>query len=344
MIKVGIIGIGGMGRMHFNCYGNNTGAQVVALCDVDPRKRAGDWSSIGLNIDTSKSDAVDLSGIRTYARAEELIADPEVRLVDICLPTPMHAANTIAALRAGKDVLCEKPMAFSAEECAAVEQAARESGRQLMIGHCLRYWPQYLKAHEIISGGEYGRVRYARFFRTSGTPWWSWDGWLTDGSRSGGVVLDMHIHDADTALWWFGAPQQITADGIVVDGLPLTVDALWRYDNGPLVYLHGTWDHNGSPFGYSFTVVMEHATLAFDSGWGGSELRLYQGDAAGSTSQEIPVTDELAYQKEIDDFVDCLATGRRLERVTPSASRLSVETVLEELRQIEAQNSRAAKP
>ncbi len=107
MIKVGLIGIGGMGRMHFNCYGNNPDAKVVAICDVDPKKLEGDWSSIGLNIDTSKSEKVDLTGIKTYADYNDLINDPDVDLVDITLPTPLHAPVTVAAFAAGKDVFAK---------------------------------------------------------------------------------------------------------------------------------------------------------------------------------------------------------------------------------------------
>jgi len=337
MIKVGLIGIGGMGRMHFNCYDRNPNAEVIAICDVDERKRAGDWSSIGLNVDTSKSDLVDLSGIKIYSSYEELIADADVQLVDICLPTPQHAAVAIAALRAGKDVLCEKPMAMNAGECAAMQDAVRESGRQLMIGHCLRYWPQYVKAHEIIASGEYGEVLYARFHRSGGTPLWSWNNWLTTGSQSGGAVLDMHIHDVDTALWWFGRPQQIVADGLIMDDLPMTVDATWRYEKGPLVFLHGGWDNNSGPFRYAFKVVMERGTVAHDSATGNPALQIHSGE-----SSEIAVEEKLAYQNEIDDFIACLVEGRPMERVTPETGRLAVETVQEELRQIQQKNSEPA--
>ncbi|MDQ3812425.1 MAG: Gfo/Idh/MocA family oxidoreductase [Armatimonadota bacterium] len=334
MINVGLIGIGGMGRMHFNCYRNNPHARVVAICDVDEPKRQGDWSSIGLNVDTSQSGFVDLSGIKVYENYTDLIADAEVRLVDVCLPTPLHAPVSIAALRAGKDVLCEKPMAMNVEECTAMQEAAQESGRQLMIGHCLRYWPQYVKAQEIIAGGEYGQVLYARFHRSGSTPLWSWNNWLTTGSQSGGAVLDMHIHDADTALWWFGRPEQVVADGIIVDDLPMTVDATWRYESGPLVFLHGGWDNNNVPFRYTFKVVMERGTVAYNSLTDGSALQLFQDQG----SCEIPVGNELAYQNEIDDFIACLVEGRRVERVTPESSRLAVATVQEELRQIYEKN------
>jgi predicted dehydrogenase len=339
-----LIGIGGMGRMHFNCYNNNPDAKIVAISDVDPAKLRGDWSKIDMNIGDEESGMVDLSGIATYSDYHDLIADPNVQLVDICLPTPQHAAATIAALQAGKDTLCEKPMAFTDDECATMEKAVAESGRQLLIGHCLRYWPQYVKAKEIMDSGEYGRVLAARFHRSSGTPWWSWENWLATGSRSGGAVLDMHIHDVDTALWWFGEPQSIIADGLVVAGLPLTVEAIWRYNDGPLVQLYGSWDNNGGPFQHGFKIVMEKASLVFDPATGVENLNLIQGGKDGDRSRTIEVSDDLAYQNEIDDYVACLNEGRKLERVTPQASRRSVAAVWQELRQIEEKNNFKLRP
>lgn len=326
MIQVGIIGLGGMGSTHFGCYTNNPQTKIVAVCDVDEAKLNG-TGAVELNIGATA--AIDLTGIKTYTNLEDLINDPNVQLVDICLPTPLHCEATIAALRAGKHVFCEKPIALTESEAAAMELAQCESGRQLMIGHCLRYWPQYLKAHEIIESGEYGRPVYARFHRAGATPLWSWDGWLADGPRSGGAVLDMHIHDADTAMWWFGAPQQISADGHIVDDLPMTVDATWRYTDGPLVYLHGAWDNNGGGFRMAYKVVLEKGTVEWDSSKG-ETVFLH----SGGQTQEITVADDFAYQAEIDDFVECLQENRAMTRVTPRGSRQTLAIVLEELRQI----------
>ena len=326
MIQVGIIGLGGMGSTHFGCYKNNPQAEIVAVCDVDEAKLSGS-GAVELNIGATA--AIDLTGIKTYTNAQDLIADPDVQLVDICLPTPLHAEATIAALQAGKHVFCEKPIALTEAEGAAMEAAKIASGKQLMIGHCLRFWPQYLRAHNIIAGGEFGRPLYARFHRAGATPLWSWDGWLTDGPRSGGAVLDMHIHDADTALWWFGAPQSIVADGTILDGLPMSVDATWRYESGLVASLHGSWDNNGGAFCMAYKVVLETATVEWDSSKG--EIVLVH---SGGHTHEIAVPNDFAYQAEIDDFVDCVLEGRPMRRVTVAGSRQTLAFVLEELRQI----------
>jgi 1,5-anhydro-D-fructose reductase (1,5-anhydro-D-mannitol-forming) len=325
MIQVGIIGLGGMGGVHFGAYKNSPQAKLVAVCDVDVAKFSG--GGVALNI--GGGGAMDLSGLKTYSSADDLIYDPDVQLVDICLPTSRHAAVAIKALRAGKHVFCEKPIALTDDEAAQMEAAQRESGKQLMIGHCLRFWPQYVKAHDLIASGEYGAPLYARFHRSGATPTWSWDGWLQDGARSGGAVLDMHIHDADTAMWWFGAPQSIHADGITVDHLPMSVDATWRYENGLLVYLHGSWDNNGGPFRMAFKVVMERGTVEWDSSKGDAVLL-----HTGGETQEFPVSSDSAYATEIEEFLGCVASDTPMTKVTPAGSRATLQAVLEEMRQI----------
>ena len=328
MIRVGLIGLGGVGRIHFDCWRKCPDARLVAISARDPRKLAGDWGGQDFNLGAQAAQHVDLSGVAKYARFEDLIADANVDAVDICLPTPMHAPVSVAALRAGKHVLCEKPMALSLAECAAMEHAAKESGRHLMIAHCLRYWPHYAKAREILAGGEYGRAVYASFHRESGAPVWSGSGWFLRADESGGV-LDMHIHDVDAALWWFGRPAKITAAGHVRDGLPLTVDAHWHYDGGPAVHLHSAWDLNGGAFRHGFKLVLERATLVHDLAVEGGALQLI----AGGKTTVLPVAEPNVHQAEIDDFAARIAGGTS-PRIAPAESRAAVEIGLEELRQI----------
>ncbi len=265
MVNVGLIGIGAIGRLHFGCWKKSPQGRVVAIASRDPRKRAGDWAGGEFNLGDQASEKADLSGIAVYEHASALIADPNVQIVDICTSTPEHAPLAIAALRAGKHVICEKPMALSVADCVAVEKAVSDSGRQLMVGHCLRYWPHYVKAREMLASGEYGRALYAQFHRSGAVPGGSAGGWLMKPEASGGV-LDLHIHDIDVALWWFGRPGTIEAHGYRRDGLPMIVDATWRYLDGPLVQLHGAWDPNGGAFRHAFRLIMERATLVYDLG------------------------------------------------------------------------------
>jgi predicted dehydrogenase len=200
-----------------------------------------------------------------------------------------------------------------------------------MIGHCLRFWPQYVRAHELMMSGEYGRAVYALLHRSSAAPSWGGSGWFLQKEQSGGV-LDLHIHDIDVALWWFGRPQKIVAAGRAPDGLPLIIDAAWHYAEGPAVQLHGSWDRNGGSFNHGFRLVMEKGTLVHDLATDPQALVLLRNGEA----MNIPVGSESGHQAELDYFAKEAAAGRAPARFTPADSRLAVELGLEELRQLEA--------
>ncbi len=328
-IGVGLVGIGAIGRLHFDCWQKSPHARVAAIASRDPRKRAGEWGGQEFNLGDQSAEKVDLSGIATYETPEQLFADPDIQIVDICTPTPQHAPLTIAALRAGKHVVLEKPLALTSRECEEVEEAVRESGRQLMVAHCLRFWPHYVKAHEIVKSGEYGRPLYAKLERSGGLPRWSAGGWLTSNQQSGGV-LDMHIHDIDVALWWFGRPQEVRTSGISQEGLPLILDSTWTYEAGPVVSLHGAWDPNGGTFRHAFRLVLERATLVYDLATAPGVLEVFR----DGKREEIPMPEVSAHQEELDEFASCVAQGRPFSRFLPQESRLAVELGLLELQQI----------
>ena len=323
-VNVAVVGLGMMGQMHLGCYAQNPKARVVAVFDPNADKMSGQRAVAG-NI--ANHNTLDLTGVAKSPTFEALLADPDIHLLDLCLPTRRHTSATIAALNAGKHVLCEKPMAWDEAECDEVIEAQQQSGKFLLVGHCLRFWPQYVRAKELLDGGELGRPLYAAFQRSSGAPTWS--RWLMDGAQSGGVVLDMHVHDIDTALWWFGAPDKIEAHGIIRDGLPLKVDATWTYTDGPHVQIHGGWDTRPLPFRMAFEVMCENGTFSWDSAQG-EAMTLWR----GGVEETFAFDGATGYAPELDYFLDCIQRGEAPTRVTPHTSRESVRLAREELRQI----------
>ena len=326
MINVGIIGLGFMGKRHFECYQANRKAQVVAIADVDAKKRAGDWSSIGGNIGNVTGAIVDLTGITTYTRAADLIADRKVHLVDICLPTVQHAKHTIAALKAGKHVMCEKPMAMNSLECAAVLAAAKGAAGKIMFGHCIRFWPEYVVAKKLIDGGQLGPVLSATFRRVSATPTWSWKNWLLDAKQSGSAALDLHVHDSDYVLWLFGKPKKVTSVGasLVSEGVDHIVT---QYDYGRRnfqVTAEGGWMFPSAfPFEMAFTIVCEKGTLEYRSS-SGKGLQVFQSNGR-ILSPQVPVGD--GYSRELDYYLTCIERKRPVETVTVASSAMSVKVV-----------------
>ena len=160
MVRVGIVGIGFMGMIHYLAAQRASGLKVVALCSRDAKKLAGDWTSIQGNFGP-RGTQMDLSGLSCYRDFEELLADPEVDLVDLCVPNDSHAAMAIQALRAGKHVLVEKPIALSTSAADEMVEAATAAGKLLMVGHVLPFFPEFAFALDAVRSGRYGSLQAA---------------------------------------------------------------------------------------------------------------------------------------------------------------------------------------
>ena len=156
MLKVGILGMGGMGWFHAQRYLHLPNVQIVALADVVP-ERLQAREAVQINIE-NQSQPFDFSDVARYPNAAALIAEADVDMVDICLPTDLHAPYTIQALEAGLHVLCEKPMALNSDDADMMIAAATRTGRKLMIAQCLRFWSEYVFLRERIQDQAYGHL------------------------------------------------------------------------------------------------------------------------------------------------------------------------------------------
>ncbi len=264
VLRVGIVGFGFMGRMHYRCWNALEGVTVAAVCDADAH--AFDDASAGRGNIAGAEGAVDLTDVAIYAELDQMLAAERLDAVSITVPTYLHAASTIAALEASLHVLCEKPMALELADARRMIEVAERTDRILQIGHCMRFWPEYAKAKEIVDAGTYGRVIAATFQRLAATAARKAGGWFTDETRSGGMPLDLHIHDTDFIHSMFGMPQNVCSYGANLSGGGLGHMAT-RYDYGgdKLVVAEGGWAMM-PPFGFQmgFHIAMERATLDFD--------------------------------------------------------------------------------
>jgi len=314
-LRVGIVGFGFMGsRMHFGCWNRLDEAAVVAICDSHLPSRERLSEQIG-NI-AGVPERFDLDNVRLFSDFDMMLANASLDVVSLTIPSDLHAELSIKALRAGVAVLCEKPMALTVEDCRRMREAAEQTHRRLMIAHCIRFWPEYAKTKQIVDGGEYGRVLSATFNRLGAIPQWSADGWLLDERRSGGVVLDLHIHDTDYIQYLFGPPAAVRSFAPKQDGTVLPeVLTSFGFDDGKLVTARASWLMAQS-FGFqmAFNIVLEKATIVYDST---AEPTLKLCLAEGQV-----VTPELAegdgYQREISHFADLL-TGKETVEVIPLA-------------------------
>lgn len=313
MVRVGVAGMGMMGQFHLRAYEQIRGASVVAIAESDPNRRKGAERIAG-NLEDARGDTIDIGKLRVYDNAREMAAAPDIDVLDLCLPTPEHVPVAIAALRAGKHVLIEKPFARTAREALRAVRAAEKAQRVLMVAHCLRFWPEYLYAERLIRSGKYGRVLSASFWRLGILPQWSSRGWMIREDEGGGVPLDLQIHDLDVAQWFFGPPKAITSQGVVREG-PGVVHASTRleYAEGPVVTCEASWLMPASyGFRSGFTLVFENASVVVDSSRR-PVLELFPKSGKKPLVPRLPAED--AYLGELRYFINCVRRSASADRV-----------------------------
>lgn len=327
MLKVGIAGIGTMGTTHLDAYGKIKGAKVVAVADLFEDRREGRTLVAG-NVKGQSQGGTDFASFRKYAEAMEMIADSDIDIIDICLPTPLHARYATAALKAGKHVLTEKPFALDAREAQTLAKAAAKSDKLLMCAMCMRFWPAWAWLKQAIDKQTYGRVLAAHFRRVTSHPGRSF---YLDGDACGGAILDLHIHDTDFVQHCFGKPKAVFSRGYSRPTNAIDhVLTHYLYDDVPLVTAEGGWAMTpGFGFQMQFTVNFERATAVFDNG-APEPLQLVR----NGKSTPVKVKPGMGYQHEIAYFVDCVRTGRRPEVVDPAGAARSVAIVEAEVRSI----------
>lgn len=310
-VRVGIIGFGFMGTTHYNIYRENTGVEVAAIADVDLKKRQGDVSAVVSNIGGGdNSRPIDLNGVHVYADGMELIADPAIDLVDICLPVFLHKKFALAALAAGKHVFCEKPLAMTSVDAAEIVTAAQGSGKVFMVGMCVRFWPEYRYIREQYQSGVFGRVRNAFFKRFSPTVAGNgWRNWFAEQNMSGGALLEMHLHDVDQMLYFFGRPQRVTATGC--QGMRSHdcwdhVFCFYDFGNEAMVVAEGGWTAaKGTPFEMSFQLICDRATIIFNH----AGLNIYYEDGHTEKPDLSQYFRPTGWHEEIDYLITAIRSG-----------------------------------
>lgn len=317
MLKIGIAGVGGLGTLHLKTLLRMQDRVVVAaLADPIEERRLGTRFTATNNLGLGAGEEATVGDIASYDDWSGLCDDPNLDVICIATPSDLHADAAVKGLANGKHVFTEKPMALSPPDCRRMLDAARMSGKTLMVGQCLRFFPSYVKAREIMQSGEYGRPIAAFMHRYGGTP----GGWFREVARSGGVSLDLHIHDIDAAMWWWGEPARRTS--AVTGKLPdaTAIMSRWEYNSGLLVHLDAAWDA-GSRFHASFRIIMERGTLQTTPGGG---LRL----ATREGREDLALEGAPGHTAEMHYFIDCLLNDEPVNRCLPEESAIAVQYAL----------------
>jgi predicted dehydrogenase len=334
MLNVGIIGLGSMGMTHLAAYLKQTQARIVAVSDV---KFATPGAKIGRegNI-TGQTDDVGaaLDSIVKYSNAADLLANPDIQAVDICAPTSEHKKLALAAIRAGKHVLVEKPLARTAADAREIADAARAAGLVLMPAHCMRFWPGWDWLKEAVESRRFGAVESAVFTRIGGKPPVPF---YNDGAACGGAHFDLHIHDTDFVAYLFGKPTAVSSFGRVGESGAVEHTFTHYHFSGAnahaLVTAEGAWtrDSEKRPFTMRYAVSFEQASVLFDL-TASVPLLLYR---PGLPPEPIPLQDGIGYTYEIHEFIRCATAGRDSRVVNGTDGALVVELIEAETRSIE---------
>ena len=320
MIKVGLIGCGFMGSMHANCYKNIDGVILGAVADVR-REKAEELAN----------------GAEIFSDGLDLINNADVDVIDICLPTYLHAEYAIKAMEKVKYLFVEKPVALNNEQAKLMIEKSKETGCQIQVGQVIRFWDEYVELKKIIERGKYGKVVNANFRRISPTPTWGWQDWLLDARRSGGAAQDLHVHDTDYVLSVFGEPEKFTSIKNVIGEKNSYINTIMQYKDF-VVGIEGTWGLPESyPFEATFRVVFEKATVENAGGKficytadGTSEIKIEKKELTGGYKGGN-ISDLGGYYNELVYFTDRIKSGEKIEKATLKDAAKSLEFVLKEI-------------
>lgn len=305
MLKVALVGVGGISGAHIPVWEEMENAELIALCDIRPERME------------------KYEGKKHYTDFEEMLNNEKIDILDICLPTYLHADYAVKAMERGINVICEKPISLNEEDIDRVYSTAKKYNVKFMVAQVLRFWPEYELVKEIYDTKKYGKLLSGTMTRLGCYPRWSWDGWMMDEKRSGLVPFDLHIHDLDYMVYAFGMPE---VKYQYRSKLPNQDFFTVNYDFGDFsINTEASWYATCYPFTAQFRFQFEDAIVANENG----KMMIYlrddekidlSQDAEGDTGN-INLPKSNAYANEIHYFFDCVVNNKPVEKIDPEELR-----------------------
>ncbi len=318
MLKICILGYGGIARVHKQAYKDLEAkgkAKLVAVCDIDESRFE---QKIDINIqgdDTAKK----ADDFNTYIDLDEMLAKENPDIVTVTLPTFLHTEKTIYLLEKGYNVMCEKPMSLTYEGCKKMLEAAEKSGKMLTIGQCLHFASEYEYLKEAVESNKFGKVRSAFFQRISSPPLWSWENWYMNTERSGGCIYDLHIHDIDFIRYAFGEPKKVSCISKAgYTDYESAFSTLW-YDDFAVSAI-GDWSLLNYGFEPSYRVAFEKAVVE----WKSYKLTIYP---AEGEKYDVDLGCKDAYGAEVEYMCDMLTEGFENKKNDPASAALTIKLI-----------------
>ncbi len=313
-LKVAEVGMGGISGAHLPNWIKMEDIEYVAMCDIRPQM---------MDRYDSQTKA------RKYTDFDEMLDKEEIDILDITLPTFLHADFAVKALERGINVVSEKPVSLKKEDVARIYGAAEKNGKFFMVAQVLRFWPEYMYLKDAMDTGKFGKLVSGTMTRIGSLPGGGWDGWYLDPARSGMVPFDLHIHDLDFLVYSLGKP----AVEHVFHGMDY-IHMVYRFGDVP-VACESAWFHAPVNFKATFRFQFEKAVLEFDGGKliiykEGGAVETMDMDSSVEEGNYIPQSN--GYYNELRYFADCVKAGTSPTIMKPC----ELETVLDTIKIIEA--------
>lgn len=311
MVKIALLGAGFMGGTHAVAYEQIGGAEVVAVFDKN---------------ETLGREFAETYHCRYYSDFACMAEECAFDVVDICLPTFLHEEYVILGASYKKHIFCEKPVALGVDSLDRMIRAVNEAGVLMMVGQVLRFWPEYVNARNMYTGGELGALNYVSAARMSEHP--AWSQWYRRPENSGGGLLDLHLHDVDYLCWLLGRVRSVYAAGRKnSDGCWNYVSSILHFESGISASVQGVIEmEKGYPFTMELRLVGTEKTYEYTMKAGANledvasskrETRVYE----KGTETILPVNTRDAYEIELEHFVTCIAQGHESGVITAEQAR-----------------------
>jgi predicted dehydrogenase len=311
-MKVGIVGVGFMGTTHAAGWAE-TPATVV-----------------GFTAETSREADVLAKryNAKVYPSLDEML--PDVDVVDICSPTHLHHEMALQAAAAGKHIVCEKPLARTTRQAREIVTACRKAGVQLLVAHVVRFFPEYALAHSAVVEGQIGKPAVIRLHRGSYRPKKPAGNWFLDEVKSGGILMDLMIHDYDYARWVAGEVESVSARRVTQRHPDAPVDyglVILSHRSGALSHIAGAWAYPPPTFRTHLEIAGDRGLIEFDSD-GTAPIQNLILKTAGSNAPDValpssPVS-ESPYTTQIKEFYRAIAEGKTA-RVSATDGLIAVQ-------------------
>lgn len=305
-MRIAIWGAGKMGQVHGDAYRKMSGEVQISYV---------------IERDREKARAFAKEFHCTPAESIEELERGSVEAVDICLPTHLHQEAVLKSLNLCDAIFCEKPVCLGREEYVRMQRAVETGPGFVMIGQVLRFWNGYVKARELVQAGAVGAPRMISCSRRQKMPVWSEGNWLADSRKSGGLLMDLCIHDVDYVYWLLGSPGRVSCEIVEQDGVTSHGLVTLVYE-GCCAQIVGSW---GMPEGFHNGELEAVLEIVGDRGMityrGGETLELIGEEGR----EEIGLTPGDGYEEELGYFIRCVR-----ERIVPTRSDiLSVKGTME---------------